>query len=114
DGLAHGWVLRGAALGRLDEDVLFDLLWKVVVEEPLALARLTDVVVLVVGLLHPDDVADHESDGDEGEPAPDRLLAMLGAPPPATRSESVRVHAKQGRSANRASPSGTLACSMGA
>jgi hypothetical protein len=91
--LAHGWVGRLAALGRLDQDVLVVLLAEVIVDQAVGLAGLPDVVVLVGRLLDADGAADDEGDRDEGQPAPDRLLAVLGAPAAGTRSESVRVHA---------------------
>src|SRR4029078_8762597 len=90
--LAHGRVGRLTALGGLDEDGLVGLLGEVVVEEAIGLARLPDVVVLVARLLGADGAADDEGDGDEGQPAPDRLLAVLGAPAARTRSESVQGH----------------------
>jgi hypothetical protein len=102
-----------AALGRLDENLLVVLLGEVVVEQAVRLARLPDVVVVVGRLLHADGVADDEGDRNEGQPAPDRLLAVLGAPPPRTRRERVRVHATKGRPAWSPAPAGTLQCAFG-
>ena len=109
DRLAHGRVGRLAALGGLDEDGLVLLLGEVVVDQAVGLARLPDVVVLVGRLLDAEGAADDERDRDERQPAPDRLLAVLGAPAARTRSESVRVHDQQCRSVCAVTPSGPLA-----
>jgi hypothetical protein len=51
--------------------------------------RLPDVVVVLIDLLRADRLPDIESDGDEGEPAENCRLPMVGAPATHPRREVV-------------------------
>jgi hypothetical protein len=64
----------------------------VIVEELSGLAGVSDVLLLVRGLLDADGHADDEGDGDERDPAPDGLLAVLGAPAAHPRGERLGMH----------------------
>src|SRR5699024_4485919 len=72
------------------------VLGEVVVDRGIGAARVADARVLA-RVLHPDGAADDDGDEDEGDPAPDRCLAMTGAPVAGPRGERALVHAGKGR-----------------
>ena len=74
---------------RLDDHALDVLGREVLVDQLVGLARVADVGLLVLGRLDAERAADDQRDDHEGEPAEDRLLAVLGAPAAHTGSKVV-------------------------